>query len=205
MCKWVHFQCRGKIEDTGGFCRRFQFGIDNHGKSQLFAQIAHFLAIIGVAYSGNGCAVAHTSGDCAAEQVQFVGIGNCNNQIRIFNARFHLYTVAGAVSHDTHNVVQAAHSLYDVSILVYDGYVMAFLCKLLNEGSTDLATAYYDNSKAFGHIFLWFFKHVCLLIPSNNTSINLCMDYTTPGEKKHLLFIHGNGRLAECAFYCSWQ
>ena len=154
VCKGVDLQCGGQIQNAGDLVGSLQLRVDNHGKFQFVPQVADLSAVIRCAYTGDGSTVAYTLGNGTAQQIQLVRFGDSNQQVSVFNACLHLYTVAGAIAHNAHDIVQVGQRLYQFGGTVDDGDVMPFPAELFNQGRSDLATADDDDAHSFlGRLF----------------------------------------------------
>ena len=146
--KGVDLQRRGQIEDARRLRGGLQLGVDDHGQPQLFPEIAHLPAVVRGAHPGDGGAVAHPLGHGAAQQVQLVGFGDGDEQIGVFNAGLLQNAVAGAVSHDAHDVIQVGQGLDPLGILVHHDDIVALPAQLLYQRTAHLAAAHDDDLQA---------------------------------------------------------
>ena len=142
-------QGRGQRQHPGSLPAALQLGIEDHGKPQPLPQVAHILAVVGIADPGDGCAARHTLGHGAAQQVQLVGLSDGDDQVRIFDPRLLLDGIGGTVAHHAHDVVGTVDILHQSGVLVDDGDVVALPAQLLHQGDAHLAAADDDDGQTF--------------------------------------------------------
>ena len=118
-----------------------------------------FLAVIGGSDTGDGSAVTHLLGHRAAQKVEFVRLGNGDEQIGLFNTGLLQNAVTGAVAHNTHDIKATGQGLNFLGVLVHDDDIVAFLDQLFHQGAANLSAANNDDLQA---AFFCFFhsKHV---------------------------------------------
>ena len=155
MGKGVDLQRCGQIQDAGRLSSRLHLGIDDHGKAQLLPEIAHLPAVVGGAHTSDGGAVCHLLTHRAAQKVEFVRLGDGDQQVGSFDAGLLEHTIAGAVALDAHNIIKVCQRLCLLSVPVHDGNIVPFLTQLFHQRAAHLAAAHDDDPQtAFFFFFL---------------------------------------------------
>ena len=91
-----------------------------------------FLAVYRIADSGDGRTVARLFGYNTTEQIQFIGAGDSNKKICVFNICLRLHCVAGTISHNAHHVIAVGDSMYQRIIGINNSDIMFFSAELLS-------------------------------------------------------------------------
>ena len=112
------------------------------------------MAVRRVAHAGDGVAVARLFGEHAAQQVQLVRAGDCNEDIRLLHARLRQGGDGRAIAYNAQHVVAFGQVLHARFVGVHHSHVVAFLAELARQSRADLAAAHQNDlhNKSF---LLW--------------------------------------------------
>ena len=136
---------RREAQQAGNFNGRRIFGIDGHVNSQVTLEFLQRGVILRIADTGNGVLHAQLSGRQAADHVHFIHIGDRNQKIGIFSARFPQDRTGNSVSLDCHNIQYIRSTAQRLLIGVHNGDIVIFLHQLLCQSKANLAVAYNYN------------------------------------------------------------
>ena len=95
--------------------------IDGHGQPQLAAHEPQLPAVLRIPDPGDGVLHAQLLGHQAGEDVDLIAGGGRDQQLRVLHVRFLLHVIAGAVSADSHHVIDVDDIFNQVWVLVDDG------------------------------------------------------------------------------------
>ena len=138
-----------------------QLRIDDHGKTQLLAQVRQLLAVVGIAHARDGRQIAaRLLGDRAAQQVQLVRARHRNDEVGLLQPRLFKHAQARAVAADAHHVEDLGRIADDALARVHHGNIMSLADEPLGQRMPHLAAADDDDVQAGRLLFCWIDQHV---------------------------------------------
>ena len=83
----IDLACAREPQQVGNFLCRCHFRVDDGRDANLLFDKVQLMAVRRVAHAGDGVAVARLFGKHAAQQVQLVRAGDCDEHVRFLHAR----------------------------------------------------------------------------------------------------------------------
>ena len=143
--KGIDLAGTGEAQQVGDLPRRRHLRVDDGRNADLLFDEVQLMAVGGVAHTGNGVAVARLFGKHAAEQVQLVRAGNCNEHVRLLDSRLGQRCDGGAVAGNAHHVIGFADMLHTGLVGIDDRDIVAFLAELTCQRCADFAAAHQND------------------------------------------------------------
>ena len=143
--KGIDLAGTGEAQQVGDLPRCRHLRVDDGRNADLLFDEVQLMAVGWVAHTGNGVAVARLFGKHAAEQVQLVRAGDCNEHIRLLDPRLGQRYDGGAVAGNAHHVIGFADMLHTGLVGIDDRDIVAFLAELSCQRCADLAAAHQND------------------------------------------------------------
>ena len=117
----LHLHGRGEPQHPGDLPGRRLFRGDGHTEAQLVPHEAQLLLVLRVPHPGDGVLHTQLLGHQAGQNIDLVIGDGGDQQLRLVHLRLLLHGIAGAVSADSHHVIDVDDIFNQVWVLVDDG------------------------------------------------------------------------------------
>ena len=127
LCKCVDLNDRRELQQSGNLGSCCQLRVDRHGQVQLLPDILYFVRVLRITDSRNGVAVTGFFCDQAAEHIQLIGVGGCDQKVRFFDSGLNLHLVNRTVPLYSHHIDVIGHRAELGAVLVDHGDIMSLI------------------------------------------------------------------------------
>ena len=141
----IDFACAREPQQVGDFLGRCHFGVDDGRDADLLLDKVQLMAVRRVAHAGDGVAVARLFGEHAAQQVQLVRAGDCDEHVRFLHARLGQGGDGRAVAENAHHIVGLPDMLHTGLVRVDNCHVVTLFTELPRQRCADFAAAHQND------------------------------------------------------------
>ena len=141
----IDLACAREPQQVGDFLGRCHFGVDDGRDADLFFDKVQLMAVRRVAHAGDGVAVARLFGEHAAQQVQLVRAGDCDEHVRFLHARLGQGGDGRAVAENAHHIVGLPDMLHTGLVRVDNRHVVTLFTELPRQRCADFAAAHQND------------------------------------------------------------
>ena len=141
----IDLACAREAQQVRDFLGRCHFGVDDGRDADLLLDKVQLMAVRRVAHAGDGVAVARLFGEHAAQQVQLVRSGDCDEHVRFLHARLRQGDDGRAVAENAHHIVGLPDMLHTGLVRIDNGHVVTLFTELPRQRCADFAAAHQND------------------------------------------------------------